>query len=92
MKPILSVNYCAKWYAFALSTKISDTSGKTITVVHFSELEDYCGNNVPYVDHVPNPVVVQRMCDAKGWDIDDLSFELMVGRWALEVKGEYNDL
>jgi len=84
MNPILYVTHDLKWYEFAL-----ELPDGNLTTVEFDELEAYAaGLGVsPYVDHVPNPIVVGRMCDARGWDIDPISHELMIGRWVLEALG-----
>lgn len=49
------------------------------------------GCETPYVDHVPNPKVVARFARACSYDIDILAFELMVGRWEIEVRDNYTN-
>ena len=36
-------------------------------------------------DHVPNPIAVVRWAYAKGFRVDDQSFEMMLGRWMIEA-------
>lgn len=80
--PRLFVAYYVKWYCFELE----HWNGEPRETLDFGCLEEHCGpNESPYVDHVPNPAVVERMCEARGWEIDELSHELMIGRWELEV-------
>lgn len=79
--PVLTVeNYC-KWYT--LHVIHPDGHGAP---VGYDELEAYCSKDEmsAYVDHAPNPVLVERMCDALGWYMDPQSYEMMVGRWIAE--------
>jgi hypothetical protein len=39
----------------------------------------------PYVDHVPNATLVPKLTEARGWELDPCSYEMMVGRWESEV-------
>lgn len=45
----------------------------------------------PCVDHAPNPRHVMSWATRAGWHVEDLSLELMVGRWELECgEGRYD--
>lgn len=51
---------------------------------HLSEVAQDLGS-VPYVGRVPNPAVVQCLAERRGWKLDALGWELILGRWASEV-------
>ena len=38
------------------------------------------------MDHVPNPKAVWKMSERLGYDIDFQSFEMIIGRWFIDVK------
>lgn len=47
----------------------------------------------PCVDHAPNPRHVMSWATRHGWHVEDLSLELMVGRWELECGADrYKDM
>lgn len=84
-RPTLTVeNYC-KWYELHLVRP----DGR-VEEVSFEQLDDLANKlglrGSAYVDHVPNPEVVQELADENEWDVDDVSMEVMVGRWQLEVQ------
>lgn len=79
--PVLTVeNYC-KWYTLHLL----HPDGR-VEPVSYGVLEGFCDGEeqTPYVDHVPNPVLVERLCAAMGWELDEQSHEMMIGRWIME--------
>lgn len=73
-------SYC-KWYDLCL-VRPDGTYG----VVPFGALEAYTDmeEQTAYVDHVPNPVLVERLCNAMGWELDEQAHEMMIGRWIME--------
>lgn len=77
--PLLTVDLYVKWYSLHLV--LPDGSVQRVT---FGELEPFADDVLPYVDHTPNPTVVEKFAAAKGYDIDELAFEMMVGRWKIE--------
>lgn len=76
--PVLTCELYSKWYALYLVEP-----DKTVRPVPLDlrELEQYAEGASVVGDHCWNPYVLQRLADAKDWLIDDLSFDLMVGRW-----------
>lgn len=62
-----------------------------LTELDFGVLETYrCPGSGSYVvDHVPNPNAVRLYCADKGYELDDIGFELIVGRWETEVEGRF---
>jgi len=82
--PRLTVELYIKWYSLFLVS----TDGKVEEVL-FPNDPIYCDGGVPYVDHVPNPIVVARFAEAKHYHMDDLAMEMIVGRWEIEVKNNY---
>lgn len=78
--PILTVELSTKWYELYLIQPDGKVEG-----VFFPTSDKYTS----FVDHVPNPIVVQEYAAAKGYYLDELAFDLIVGRWYNEVK-DYN--
>lgn len=91
-EPVLTVERYQKWYhLFLLTPTLGQKPTDAIKRIDVEELDfsiltnpTFGRNHSPYVDHVPNPVVVQRMCISYGWEIDDMALELMIGRWVLD--------
>ena len=88
--PILTVELASKWYGLCLVRP--SAHGDVVPTVEeldfgvFDEIQKApFGPSV--CDHVPNPVFVERLAQEKGWEIDDLGWELIVGRWHAEIVG-----
>ena len=80
-RPLLTLAAKQKWYHFALLHQDPHEASQ----VAFGELEDYCDTGEsPFLDHVPNPAVVRKMCEKRGWHFDPLAWEALCGRWAAE--------
>lgn len=77
---ILTVENYLKWYGLQLLHE----NGR-IEEIPFPDEDWIKPGEIPFADHVPNPHVVQRFADKKGYLLDDQAFEMMVGRWELEV-------
>jgi hypothetical protein len=82
---IVTVEHYEKWYGLFLVHAF----GGCVEEIPFPSEDEDCAGKTPYVDHVPNPVVVDRMAHRLGYLVDPLSFEVMVGRWEIEVAGNY---
>ncbi len=80
---ILTVELYEKWY----SLYVVGASG-LVDEVSFAELELYCGDGSPYTDHCPNPNAVLRMAASRGWEVNELALELIVGRWEMKQHPE----
>lgn len=78
-QPVLTVSLALKWYE--LYVVHPDDRAE---MVGFSQLSDVALGEAPYVDHAPNPAVVRRLAEVRGWWLDDLAEELIVGRWQME--------
>lgn len=74
--------YC-KWYGLHLI----HPNGRVEEVPFPSDLEL---GTPPYCDHVPNPMVVQRWTEKMNYLMCDLALELIIGRWEIEYKENYN--
>lgn len=89
-RPVLTVELSGKWYSLFL---IHDD--RTVEGVTFAELSDiwddpqlhpsFRRSGAAYVDHVPNPYAVAKLADSRAWHLDELAYELIWGRWMLEV-------
>lgn len=78
--PILTVELVEKWYNLILIC-----SDGTIEEVFFPTSD----KTTSFVDHCPNPIVVEKYARKKGYHLDILAFEMMIGRWEMEVKDNY---
>ncbi len=86
--PILTCEDYIKWYELYLVFP-----DETVFMVHPHEFEDklfekgfsdtICG------DHVFNPEAVALIADIQGWDIDENSYEMIIGRWEREHCNKY---
>lgn len=85
--PVLTVEVYCKWYDLF----IVHPSGR-IEGVPFPDEGKHGVSGPPYVDHVPNPRHVVHWARREGVTVDDLSLEIMIGRWELEVGDRYQDL
>jgi len=84
-QPVLTVeNYC-KWYELYLI----GVDG-SIKKIEFDELQEYAPENQSaYCDHVPNPHAVTKYAVKLGYHLDEQSYEMIVGRWMIEYKGNF---
>lgn len=80
---LLTVALAEKWYCLYL-----------VDVYDFAVVKFDCWHDdaaalgvVPYVDHVPHPLAVEKFAKRVGYELDALAFELLVGRWELEAGG-----
>ena len=80
-RPVISVELDPTWYCL----QIIHPDGQ-VEQVPFPTVD---GQTPSYVGHVPNPRAVEAWAEEQGYDIDILSYELMIGRWTIEVKEEY---
>lgn len=85
--PVLTVeNYC-KWYNLYLVMP----NGR-VQQINFTQLDDVCTTaESPWCDHVPNPVVVERLAEASGWHLCSESIDMIRGRWAAEVLNQWSE-
>lgn len=60
-----------------------------VEAMPFPDEPEFCPGESPYVDHVPNPRVVAAWARSKGYDIDPLAYEMMIGRWEIEARNNY---
>lgn len=81
--PTLTVELYPKWYNLHLVMP----SGQVTEIQYFALRPR--PNGPAYVDHVPNPASVSDLVHVCKWEMDELAFELIVGRWALEIEGAY---
>jgi len=82
-------NYC-KWYTPYVVKPDGSIDAFTVT---YEDLEEHCPPGESCMDssgHVFNPRAIARMAEARGFRMDDASYELMVGRWVLEVLESYH--
>jgi hypothetical protein len=90
-RAIVTVELYCKWYGLYLIAALGHV--KPLDFPNESTLPRFATyrRGSYYVDHVPNPAAVKMMCEQHGWDLDPLAFELIVGRWAVEVMNKYNE-
>jgi hypothetical protein len=85
-RPVLTVELYCKWYTLWLVSPAGAID--SVPFYHLSDLSTAGPALTPYIDHVPNPAVVLRLCEARGYHLDDIAYELIVGRW--EIEGREN--
>jgi len=84
---LLTVEAYMKWYDLILVSTNGAHEDEVHTYISYDQLEPFAPKGQSaYVDHVPNPLAVKAMAEAKGWQLDPLAFELIVGRWCTEVR------
>ena len=87
-RPLITVEYYMKWYSLFCVGRIGDAD-VIEGLVQFDALEEYAlSNESAFVDHVPNPRVVERYAEALCIEIDPMALELIWGRWMIEVVGD----
>jgi hypothetical protein len=72
-RPLLTVELYTKWYTLWLINENDHAEA-----VIFPEAEGY---ETHHIDHVPSPEVVLRYAESKNLTIDELAWELILGRW-----------
>ena len=77
--PVLTVSLALKWHELYV-VHPNDSA----EVIPFAQLAGVVLGDVPYVDNAPNPACVRRLAEVRGWWLDDLAEELIVGRWQME--------
>jgi hypothetical protein len=84
--PVLTMENYVKWYYLHLIRPDG-----TVEELSFEPLSDTSAHmsESPYCDHVPNPVVVQRLAHERNWHLDPNALEMIIGRWELEVRDNY---
>ena len=87
--PILTVELYIKWYKLYLIQPIG-----RVSEVRFDEIESFLGREWEWAhdgsiqgDHVVNPKAVEQYAKQKGYTLDPLAYELLVGRWVIEHLG-----
>ena len=83
---VLTMECYCKWYEmFIVHTD-------KIVSVGFGVLADsrFCKDESPFCDHVPNPRAVYRYAAANGYHLDNEAFEMIIGRWELEYRDNYD--
>lgn len=86
-RPILTVENYVKWYEMYLIQ--TDGSVKKVPIAELIAYTRY--DEAAYCDHVPNPTAVYRMCETRGWQLDEVSIETIMGRWRYEYHNDPYD-
>lgn len=83
-RPTLTIALRSKWYRLHVVTR-----GADVATMDFGVLDRVSVRHglTPYVDHVPNPLVVCLLAHEHDWDVDELALEIMLGRWSIEGEG-----
>lgn len=86
-RPVLTLeNYC-KWYGFYI---VHTTGGVEQLSNDYGEY-DANGQWVGWHDHVPHPLLMDCLAEKHNLIVDEQAKEMAIGRYMMEVKGEYND-
>ena len=83
---VLTMECYCKWYELFL------INADTVVSISFAVLADprFCKHEAPFCDHVPNPRAVYRYAMANGYHLDTEAFEMIIGRWELEYRNNYD--
>lgn len=83
---VLTMECYHKWYEMVL------VYSDKIVSVGFDVLANpqFCKKEAPWCDHVPNPRAVYRYAAANGYHLDSEAFEMIIGRWELEYRDNYD--
>lgn len=82
--PLITVEIAPKWYSLWLIGLNSSP-----VPIGYDVLEDYRGDESAYLDHAPNPKAVAAFAAAQGIEVDEMAYEMMIGRWEQEYHGRY---
>jgi len=86
--PTLAVELYLKWYNLYLVHP--DNTIEKITFPDEGDLEKHDDlDGASAIDHVPNPAFVERFCKEKNYYINDITREIIVGRWEIDKKENY---
>ncbi len=83
-KPTLTIENYQKWYDIYLVMP----DGKTMPYRDYDDIEARF-RETTWGDHVINPDFFRAIALLRGFDIDERSFEIVVGRWHIEYLGKY---
>lgn len=86
VKPTITVERYYKWYEMFLVSK--DDGVREITTEDW-EKHANTFKGTTWGDHIPNPLFVKALAESNGWEIDPLSYEVIVGRWVIEHENKY---
>jgi hypothetical protein len=81
---VLTVECYCKWYELFL------VCPDAIVGVDFGVLGMHSKDEAPYCDHAPNPRAVYRYAQARGYLLDNVAFEMIIGRWEIEYHEHYD--
>ena len=83
---VLTMECYCKWYEMFL------VHTDKIVSVGFTVLFDprFCKEESAICDHAPNPRAVRRYAAANGYHLDNEALEMMIGRWELEYRDNYD--
>lgn len=82
--PIITVENYLKWYDVYLVHPSGEVSKIDLYLV-----ERRLGGETVWADHVPNPKAINETARFFGWDIDPISYELIVGRWVTTILHQF---
>ena len=81
--PIITVeNYC-KWYTLYVVNP--DDTVEHLCFPGHDNPNDEPEGEMGFRDHVPNPKAVCKMAKRLNYDVDEISLEVITGRWHTEV-------
>lgn len=83
-QPTISVELYDKWYNLQLIH-----TDLTVKSINFPELNLFYDSEPNVCDHCPNPKTVREFANRNNFQIDNLAYELIVGRWNIEYRELY---
>lgn len=85
--PTVTVELSTKWYGLYVVHPSSRVEKVSFEVLQEVKADPYGKplEGPPFVDHVPNPAYVFAWADLRDLNVDELAYELLLGRWHSEV-------
>lgn len=87
-KPVLTVELYEKWYSYHLVQPTGEVVALSFDLdLNFHKLVEKTIPTLSAIDHMPFPLMYKAICLANDYCEDELSYQLVLGRWTDEHGG-----
>ena len=87
-KPVLTVELYEKWYSYHLVQPTGEVVALSFELdLNFHKLAEKTIPTLSAIDHTPFPLMYKAICLANDYYEDELSYQLVLGRWTDERGG-----
>lgn len=80
-KPVLTLENYLKWYSLYVIYP-----DDRVEEVDYALYDGLMSPGTDWYDHVPNPQLLQRLCDKMDWGLDDTAEEVCLARYFTNVR------